>query len=328
MIPAAKSVAINGAASAASPAQGMEAPATAFDAILSLETLAATVAVVDPAVAAMSAEAAGLEGLVDGELIETRDSEADDGEDEDGEGEGALAFLADLLNVVAVAHPVNAGPAPGEPAANDDALPGAPPAVGERNLPLDSETAAADKLAGLSPLSAAAELAAVNAEGTRSSEDIAGVTRAAEWVHGTRQAPAGAERSSVATHVRDPRWAEEFGTRIALMVRAGESSASLQLSPVELGPLDVSVTVRDSQASIHFGAAQAETRALIEASIPRLREMLAAQGFQLTDSSVSSGSSQGHREQVAPGANAPGEAESPDSASGRVRSLSLLDVYA
>ena len=43
------------------------------------------------------------------------------------------------------------------------------------------------------------------------------------------------------------------------------------------------------QASIHFGAAQAETRALIEASLPKLREMLAAQGFQLLDASVSQG---------------------------------------
>ena len=120
-------------------------------------------------------------------------------------------------------------------------------------------------------------------------EEVTSLSRAAEWVAGPRHAPAGPERSGIATHVRDPRWAEEFGTRIALMVRGGESSASLQLSPVELGPMDVSVTIRDSQASIHFGAAQAETRALIEASIPRLREMLAAQGFQLADASVSQG---------------------------------------
>ena len=66
------------------------------------------------------------------------------------------------------------------------------------------------------------------------------------------------------------------------LVRAGESQAALQLTPVDLGPVDVTVTVRDSQATIHFGAAQAETRALIEASLPKLREMLAAQGFQST----------------------------------------------
>ena len=33
------------------------------------------------------------------------------------------------------------------------------------------------------------------------------------------------------------------------MVRGGESSASLQLTPVDLGPMDVNVTVRDGQAS-------------------------------------------------------------------------------
>ena len=68
-------------------------------------------------------------------------------------------------------------------------------------------------------------------------------------------------------------------TGSASMVRTGESSASLQLTPVDLGPLEVNVAVRDNQATVHFGAANAETRALLEASMPRLREMLAPQGF-------------------------------------------------
>jgi flagellar hook-length control protein FliK len=174
---------------------------------------------------------------------------------------------------------------------------------------------------------AAAEVISTNAEGTRPVDDLAGVTRAAEWTQPTRHVTTGAERHAIATHVRDPRWAEEFGTRIALLVRGGESSASLQLSPVELGPLDVSVTVRDSQASIHFGAAQAETRALIEATIPRLREMLETQGFQLANASVSTGSGQGHRQHVASGAQSPGESESPTTESGPMVSMNLLDVY-
>ena len=114
--------------------------------------------------------------------------------------------------------------------------------------------------------------------------------RAAEWLaHGVRPMTSASEQQGIATSVRDPRWADDFATRISLMVRGGESQASLQLSPVDLGPMDVSVTVRDGQASIHFGAAHAETRALIEASLPRLREMLAAQGFNLMDASVSQG---------------------------------------
>jgi flagellar hook-length control protein FliK len=128
--------------------------------------------------------------------------------------------------------------------------------------------------------------------------------------------------------MRDPRWAEEFGTRVAMMVRGGESQASLQLSPAELGPMDVSVTVKDSQASIHFGAAQAETRALIEASIPRLREMLAAQGFNLMDASVSQGfSREAQQGQATAAAGASADPEADVSVS-RVTPAGLLDLYA
>ncbi len=98
-----------------------------------------------------------------------------------------------------------------------------------------------------------------------------------------------------------PRWADDFSARVSLMVRAGESTASLQLTPVDLGPVEVNVTVKDSQATIHFGATQADTRALIEASLPKLRELLASQGFNLMDASVSSGFSRSQQQASAPG---------------------------
>ena len=122
--------------------------------------------------------------------------------------------------------------------------------------------------------------------------------------------PERVESAPLTTHVRDPRWADELGNRLASMVRTGESSASLQLTPVDLGPLEVNVAVRDNQATVHFGAANAETRALLEASIPRLREMLASQGFQLMDSSVSHGFARQTRHEAAgtPRVDAIGEA--------------------
>jgi flagellar hook-length control protein FliK len=134
----------------------------------------------------------------------------------------------------------------------------------------------------------------------------------------------------VLTHARDPRWADDFSARVSLMIRAGESTASLQLTPVDLGPVEVNVTVKDSQATIHFGATQADTRALIEASLPKLRELLASQGFNLLDASVSSGFSQAQRQGSAPG-GAPGsanEAETSITEARSVRALGLLDVYA
>ncbi|HET9473441.1 MAG TPA: flagellar hook-length control protein FliK [Steroidobacteraceae bacterium] len=337
MIPATQTLApsadtAGAGSSAALPAAGTEAVTTAFDAILTLETLAATVAMVDVVASSPGLECACLEGLTDDELTDSDDPDLE--ETEDGEAVGALAFLADLLNVAAVTRQATAGPAGGELAANDDVMSGAAKPSGE-TLTAGMTAAAPDESNSNDKLAAQAaqqvvltDAGTALADAAQPTDEITSITRATDWVQGSRHASAAPERSAIATHVRDPRWADDFGTRIALMVRGGESSASLQLSPADLGPLDVSVTIRDSQASIHFGAAQAETRALIEASIPRLRDMLEAQGFQLADASVSSGSSGAHREQGAQPLHAAVESEASTPETHPSVSLNLLDVYA
>jgi hypothetical protein len=312
MMPAIKTIDTS-SATAATPAADIAAPATAFDAILTLETLAATIAAVNAPAPPTCLEGVCLEGLAEDEWTD-EDAES---ETEDGEGVDALAFLADLLNV-SVPRQAPARPGDGELAANDDVMTGAAKPSVEQLL---SGDAATDKQ--LVVAEAALELV----DAAQPVDEVTSLSRAAEWVAGPRHAPPGPERAGIATHVRDPRWAEEFGTRIALMVRGAESSASLQLSPVELGPMDVSVTIRDSQASIHFGAAQAETRALIEASIPRLREMLATQGFQLADASVSQGFSRQPRSDVPPTLRSTGDSEADASVTTRA-TLGLLDLYA
>jgi flagellar hook-length control protein FliK len=148
------------------------------------------------------------------------------------------------------------------------------------------------------------------------------------FAHGTRHAPERVESTTLTTHVRDPRWADDLGNRLASMVRTGESSASLQMTPVDLGPLEVNVAVRDNQATVHFGAASAETRALLEASIPRLREMLASQGFQLMDSSVSHGFARQTRHEAAGTPRVDALGESPTVTATRTHITGLLDLYA
>jgi len=81
-------------------------------------------------------------------------------------------------------------------------------------------------------------------------------------------------------------WADELGTRLALMTERGQHSASLRLSPEHLGPLEVRITVRDDQASVWFGAGNADTRAALEQALPRLRELFASQGLSLADAGV------------------------------------------
>jgi len=129
--------------------------------------------------------------------------------------------------------------------------------------------------------------------------------------------------------VHDARWADALAHRLVMMARDGESVASLKLVPVDLGPLDIQISVRDGEASVHFGAAHAETRAVLEASMPRLRELLGAQGLQLANASVSHQSAGQNRPERSSGPAAVGAVtEEAEAASAKVVSTSLLDIYA
>jgi flagellar hook-length control protein FliK len=123
-------------------------------------------------------------------------------------------------------------------------------------------------------------------------------------------------------------WADEIGSRLLMMAEQGRHTASLRLSPEHLGPLEISISIQGDQASVWFGAAHADTRAAIEHALPRLREMLEAQGLSLTDAGVFKEAPRG---QQAPPARrdglAPLSAEEGSEAVVRL-ALGLVDAYA
>jgi len=342
MIPAKLTALTSNLATESAATTTAEAPATPFDAILSLETFAATCTTLDP-----------LLGLVPQGVAEFSAAESEDSDDKDvAEDEDPLEFLADLLSAAAVVpQPSTQGGADGNGEdAVGDALSGharhaTPAAEADVSAPSPVSVADAAKfvipagmnavdpataqklLAAMDPVKAADQ---ANLDATPPSDsNTAALARAAEMLaHGPRHA-APTSKDYIPTPVRDPNWAQDLGSRVVMMVRGGESTASLQLAPAELGPVDVNVVVKDSQATVHFGAAQAETRALLEASIPRLREMLAAQGFNLMDASVSQGFARQARPD-APALSRGGEAE-PDAeiqTTTRIAPAGLLDTYA
>ena len=320
------------AATAAAPVLGapqVEAPQAAgpasaanagpvFDAILVLQSLAAT---------AQSLDAASFEAADTADLVSAEDG--DDEEDSD-DLESSLAFLSALLTATAP----KSSPGDFETGAQGQgpADEGAAAVLVKTGRGESPATFAPDAGNGEQKSDALLSLAAVPPEAldTRTTGDAAqNLARAAELlVQAQRTAPAAVEQTQIATSTRDPRWAEELGARVSLMVRAGESSATLALTPVDLGPVEVNVTVKDSQATIHFGASHAETRALIEASLPRLRELLAAQGFNLTDASVSSGFSRSQQQASSQGTRPGGDTDTSSTEARAVRHLGLLDLYA
>jgi len=91
-----------------------------------------------------------------------------------------------------------------------------------------------------------------------------------------------------------PEWKQEFNDRIVWMHTKSIPSAELRLNPQGLGPISIQVNVdKDQQASIVFNAQNAGVREAIEASIPKLREMLNAQQVNLAEVNVSQQQQQG-----------------------------------
>lgn len=90
------------------------------------------------------------------------------------------------------------------------------------------------------------------------------------------------------TPLNQGRWADEFSQKVTWLVSSNQDQhAELHLNPPQLGPLDVVLKVSGDQASAMFTSSHASVREAIELSIPKLREMLADNGFTLGSATVS-----------------------------------------
>ena len=95
-----------------------------------------------------------------------------------------------------------------------------------------------------------------------------------------------ATRDGIREQLGTPRWQQELGQRLVTLAGQGVREVRLQLHPEHLGPLEVRITLHDSQVGLWFGAQHAETRDALEQSLPRLREMFTQGGLTMTDASV------------------------------------------
>ena len=84
-----------------------------------------------------------------------------------------------------------------------------------------------------------------------------------------------------------PQWNEDLGERIVWMNSRGISSAEIKMNPEHMGPISVRIDMNQDQATIAFTAQNSAVRDALEASFPKLRDMLSAQQVNLADVSVS-----------------------------------------
>lgn len=97
------------------------------------------------------------------------------------------------------------------------------------------------------------------------------------------------------------RLAETAAQRLSWMAGEKISRADLALNPPELGSVDVQMEIEGDQVRIQMTTATGAAKEMLDQALPRLRELFAQEGLQLTQAEVSQ-----HREQDARGRNADG----------------------
>ena len=101
---------------------------------------------------------------------------------------------------------------------------------------------------------------------------------------------------SMTSSVGDPAWDGEFVGRINMVVKGGLQEARIQLSPPELGRLEIKISTEGDTTKVMFAVDNVAAREAIEQAMPRLRELLEQGGLQLSHAEVAD-HSQSHQGQ-------------------------------
>lgn len=104
-------------------------------------------------------------------------------------------------------------------------------------------------------------------------------------------ADAAAQAGAMAEHqlhapLHSPEFAPALGAQLTLLVREGVTEARLQLNPAEMGPIAVQIQLDGTQARVEMVAEQAQTRQVLEQSMPSLASALRESGLTLAGGGV------------------------------------------
>ena len=97
--------------------------------------------------------------------------------------------------------------------------------------------------------------------------------------------------ASMTPDLRGDHFGDTLGTQMTWMAEQKIGHAHIRVSPGDLGAIEVSLRLDGDRVHADFSSAQPEVRQALQDSLPRLREMLGQQGFQLAQADV------GHRQQ-------------------------------
>jgi flagellar hook-length control protein FliK len=189
------------------------------------------------------------------------------------------AATATAAAAAAAATSAANSPTPTTPAAAPDATNSAP---GGASTTSTSAGADASDKSALASRSAIADTTPAQPSIITDSSGLPELVRS--FAGSATQAPS--VQATISVPVANGDWPHAVAAQVHWFVNNDIQSATLRLSPEHLGPVEVRIDVHDSQVNVTFSAAHAETRAALEQTVPRLREILAGGGLTLGQANV------------------------------------------
>ncbi len=129
---------------------------------------------------------------------------------------------------------------------------------------------------------------------------------------------------------------QAVGARLGWLADQKIGHAHIRLNPEDLGPVDVRLQMNGDKVHASFSSPHLDVRHALESSLPRLRELLGEQGFQLAHADVghqnsgdgSPSAQPGGTGDLAGGDGEPSRGDTTMSAAQLMRQRGLLDAYA
>jgi flagellar hook-length control protein FliK len=173
--------------------------------------------------------------------------------------------------------------------ADDPALPGKGmaslrPGDGGSLAPVDPERPGEAARGGM------ASIGDLNASGTQQAAQAAYAHNSLLAPDTAASAPAPVAQPRIDTPLGAPGWSTALAEQLIVFAAEKQQVAELRINPPHLGPVDITLTVSDDQASAVFASPHAVVRETIESALPRLREVLAESGINLGQASVTADS--------------------------------------
>lgn len=156
-----------------------------------------------------------------------------------------------------------------------------------QTAPLDAF--AAENTPGIAPAAAGGASAGTGSTAPAATTTVGALALAPAATTTAAVATSGLPQLDVALPLQHRDWAGQFSERVTFSIGKGLQAAELRISPEELGPISVRISLERNEASVSFVALHPQVREVIEQALPQLRDSLQQAGLQLGEASVSSG---------------------------------------